>query len=179
MQMLRDTFQQGGGRVLESFNGGELYEVASLREKMRSRDKMEAFNFPMPPGCYAVKSSVEGAKIKEVQFTRRFHCDGTMYRHTKRSRTDSPFECREFHVVCCTKDEAVKAFAYEQLIEDLTPYDCEIYWQTVWIKCEACQTSDLQFADWVRSQGAPGCGTSTISVDATEGFPMCNVIVDQ
>ena len=151
------AFLLAGGWELERISGGVLYEMPSIYEKSRGHELMEALNEPIPPGCYPVKSSVEGERVKKVKRTRRFFCDGAMFRHTKHKRKDAPMDCRRSHEVCCNEDGPAIAIQYQHLMEDLTPFDCDVYWQTIWTKCEACHTSDLQFEAWVRSQS---CGNS-------------------
>ena len=148
--MWLDTFSQGGGRELGNMGGGKLYEVASLQEKKRAREEMDSSNAFCIPGSYPVKRSVEGARVQEVRLVHRFICDGAMYRHTKHKRSNAPFECRQAHVVQGKKGKPAGAVRYEHMIEDLTPFDRDVYWETVWVKCLACHSDDVEFEAWAR-----------------------------
>ena len=54
-----------------------------------------------------------------------------MYKHTKASWENAPIQFENAHFVKAPKTEPVKMFKYQHQIEDLTPFDCDVYWKTI------------------------------------------------
>lgn len=160
LQMMRETVMQGGGRQLAVLRQGTLYEVASRSEKQEWEE--ECFDDgPMPAGCYMTKTSVEGKRTRELQATKDFLCEGTMYRHTRVSWEDAPMEFKKAHAVKASKSEPVVVVKYQHKIEDLMPSQCDIYWKTIWRKCAACHGNDNEFKNWiVATSASSGCPTA-------------------
>lgn len=166
LQMMMETVMQGGGRQLAVLRQGTLYEVASRSEKQEWEE--ECFDDgPMPAGCYMTKSSVEGSRTRESQATKDFLCEGTMYRHTRVSWKDAPMEFKKAHAVKASKSEPVVVVKYQHKIEDLTPFDREVYWKTIWRKCAACHGNDIEFKNCIvrstrqsATSASSGCPTA-------------------
>ena len=110
----------------------------------------------MPAGAYAVKSSVEDTEIKKGSIASNFQCDGCMFRHTKFTWQGAPADCRPAHEVRASAQEPAVAVTCRHLIEDLLPFDCDVYWKTVWVKCEACHACDIKFMEWVAAAQRDG-----------------------
>ena len=88
-----------------------------------------------------------------------------MYRHTKASWENAPVQFENAHFVKVSKATPVEMLEYQHEIEDLTPFDCDVYWKTIWCKCTACHKKDMQFRDWIASACS---GTSASASDDDE-----------
>ena len=87
-----------------------------------------------------------------VKVDKGFLCEGTIYRHTKASWDEAPMEFKQAHHVRASTTQRVTAVKYENKVEDLTAFDCEVYWKTIWCKCESCHERHCQFRSWVATE---------------------------
>ena len=149
--MWRETLLQGGGRRLQKTGGGILYEAASRREKKCwTQAAQQPSDYGLLTGgvCHLPKCSVEGERTKESLARKDFVCDGTLYRHTKLSWGEVPVQYREAHGVKVSERQPAKTFVHQHLIEDLTPFERHLYWETIWRKCATCHRNDCRFGAW-------------------------------
>ena len=154
----------GGGRILGAMGGGFLYETASLREKREQVDSLaNSEHDRVPAGAYVVKSSVESTRITNSQATHEFRCDGCMFKHTVLSWQDAALECYPAHTVPARTEEPAMKLTFQHLIEDSLPFECDTYWKTIWVKCEACHLQDLKFMECAKSpqRNTRGAGART------------------
>ena len=138
-----------GGRKLGHVGGGTLYEVPSKYEDEENERQAQAFWEPQTAPGWQIKSSVEASRTRTAKAFEDFPCEGTMYRHTLRSWADAPCEFQSPHEVKASEDDPVNTLLREYQIEDLTPFERDVCWVTVWRKCEKCYESDAPFKEWV------------------------------
>ena len=135
--------------------GGTLYEIASRKEAEWIATEEEAYWEPQNAG-WQVKSSVEAKRTRYGRYMKSFSCEGTMFRHTKKSWTHAPCALQPPHEVEATKENPVVATVREFLIEDLTPFARDLYWVTAWRKCATCHARDKEFQKWVGRETRAG-----------------------
>ena len=147
MLMMRSLLD--GGRKLGMYGGGVLYEKPSKYEQEVMERAAEAYWEPHNPGTYPTKSSIEGKRTRMKKVTADFLCEGTMYKHTKMTWACAPVEFQDPHEVKASERNPINILAHEHLIEDLLPFDRDVYWATVWQKCGMCHQRDDAFKQWV------------------------------
>ena len=138
-----------GGRKLGVYGGGTLYEKASKYEEEVMEREAEAYWEPVNAGTYPTKSSIEGKRTRVKKLTEDFICEGTMYKHTKMTWAEAPVEFQHPHEVQASESNPVNVLVHQHLIEDLLPFERDVYWATVWQKCGMCRQSDDAFKRWV------------------------------
>ena len=100
-------------------------------------------------GCpgWLPKDSVEAVKVKRRNLG-QFECVGTLMRHRSRQWSQAGLTERRKH------SATGPAYQKTQKIESLTPCDCDVYWEDVWIQCPACYDADRAFEKWSRKLDA-------------------------
>lgn len=155
-QYLQYIISSEGGRTIASTAHGDLFEVPSRRQRQEQREEEEADsdNGAYPPFA---KISIEGSRTMLCKRTQSFVCDGTMYRHTDVSWKDAPIEFKQQHSVEAKEGAPAESesVCYEHKIEDLMPFDCHVYWKTVWEKCKSCHKADQAFKCWAMRASTP------------------------
>mmetsp|Transcript_4357 Transcript_4357/g.9868 ORF Transcript_4357/g.9868 Transcript_4357/m.9868 type:complete len:247 (+) Transcript_4357:84-824(+) len=154
-QILHYLISAEGGRIIETTAHGSLFEAASRRQKQEQREE-ENDSDDMGAGCYAPKISIEGSRTMACKRKENFSCDGMMYRHTDVSWEDAPIEFKRPHEVEAKKGSPAESICYEHKIEDLMPFDCDVYWKTIWEKCMSCHEADQKFKRWAMRASTPG-----------------------
>ena len=152
--LLMQTRLLRGGRELEKLGGGTLYEMYSRYEgeqaKAQGRAFRQAFFEPQLAPGGAIKSSVQRKRTRVAKTPEHnFLCEGTMFRHTKKSWKDAPCELQPPHEVRIADSAPADILVREHLIEDLSPFSRDVYWIPVWRKCTVCQERDAAFRMWV------------------------------
>jgi len=134
-------------------NGGYTLRVESLAEK-KERQIEEACRDEDPPaGYYEPRISVVGSRNKTYK-KKEFTCDGTMFRHTILSWVDAPIKFQEPHRV--KGRSPVESICHEEKIEDLTPFDRDVYWKPITEQCKSCHDADKAFEQWVKRASTTG-----------------------
>ena len=122
---------------------GYLYRAESNAEK-----KERTMEDSGPPYCS--KMSVEESRTVTLE-KKRFVCDGTLLRHSKKTWIESPYTHQESHKV--RTDTPVKSVCYDEKIEHCTPFYQDVYWETKREQCMSCFRADERFRQWA-------CGNS-------------------
>ena len=118
---------------------GYLYRAESNAEK-----KERTMEDSGPP-YWGPKTSVEGSRSVTLK-KKQFICDGTLLLHSRKSWAESPYTHRESHEVRVSSP--VETVCYDEKIEDLTPFDCLVYWETKREQCMSCFKADQKFRQW-------------------------------
>lgn len=156
MQILRHIMSTESGRIIERTSHGDVFEARSRQQREEQRQEDEAADEGVPAGGYMPKISIEDSRTRVCKRTENFVCDGTMYRHTGVSWKDAPVEFKRSHEVDAKKEAPAQSICYENKIEDLTPFDCQVYWEIVWEKCSSCDKADQAFKRWAMRASTPG-----------------------
>ena len=134
-------------------NGGYTLRVESLAEKKERQIEEECRDEDPPAGYYEPRISVVGSRNKTYK-KKEFTCDGTMFRHTILSWVDAPIKFQEPHRV--KGRSPVERICHEEKIEDLTPFDCAVYWKPITEQCKSCHDADKAFEQWVKRASSTG-----------------------
>ena len=139
---LAATLRRGSGGVYERPTEADLKEAAE--EAAEGAHDYEGFG---GGGC-APKDSIEATRLKTRTTTKPFRCTGTLNEHLVRSWGDAPQDETNAHDVLASVGAPAVCVTKEVKVESLTPFDCDVYWCTRWLKCGACHDADKAFATW-------------------------------
>jgi len=134
-------------------NGGYTLRVESLAEKKERQIEEQCRDEDPPAGYYEPRISVVGSRNKTYK-KKEFTCDGTMFRHTILSWVDAPIKFQEPHRV--KGRSPVESICHEEKIEDLTPFDRDVYWKPITEQCKSCHDADKAFEQWVKRASTTG-----------------------
>lgn len=143
-----------GLRTIRYTRHGNILRMLSRQEIEEKRQDETMANEGLSAGCYAPKITVEDSRTVSFKDKKKFMCNGTMLRHTIMSWADAPAKFQKPHRV--DEESPVQSVCYQDKIEELMPFDCTVYWKTVWEKCMSCHKADKEFERWAIRTSTPG-----------------------
>lgn len=136
-----------------------------------------------PPQVTVLESHFRNRKLRDLLHDNSCEegiitCEGTMYRHTSFSWEDAPVTFKNGHDIIipsggknsltCYGDEQqnIEILSLEQTVRYLTTLECQVYNETVWMKCQVCHDADERFRQWVLERLNHETADDTSSEDA-------------